>query len=183
MSDVSSLIDDLDNNKAYYDPSASESTSKKQVADGTYEAAVSKLTIKKDITIKGEFLADIFEAVYTIDGDKHPEYKGSQVKSKGYFRFKQPDPKKYPNLKDNPGQNKGYMIFCEACGFEMEKDENGRYSLPMITEGDIHGNPVTIKVEQEEWTNREGEKRTSPIAFNVFKSDRVANVKEDELPF
>tara|TARA_R100000353_G_scaffold9914_1_gene11106 strand:+ start:1965 stop:2516 length:552 start_codon:yes stop_codon:yes gene_type:complete len=183
MSDVNSLIADLDSNKAYYDPSASDSPTKKQIADGTYEAIVTKLTVKKDITIKGEFLADIFEAVYTINADKHPEYKGSQVKSKGYFRFKQPDPKKYPNLKDNAGQNKGYMIFCEACGFEIVKNEEGKFELPMITEGDISGNPVTIKVEQEEWTNRDGEKRTSPIAFNVFKSDTVVNIKEDELPF
>jgi len=183
MSDVNSLIADLDNDKAYYDPSASESSTKKVVKDGTYEATVSKLTVKKDITIKGEFLADIFEALYTIDGEKHPDLKGSQVKSKGYFRFKQPDPKKHPNLKDNAGQNKGYMIFLEACGFEMEKDENGKFALPHITEGDIAGNPVVIKVEQEEWTTREGEKRTSPVAYNVFKSDRVVNIKSEELPF
>ena len=75
------------------------------------------------------------------------------------------------------------MIFCEACGFEIVKNEEGKFELPMITEGDISGNPVTIKVEQEEWTNRDGEKRTSPIAFNVFKSDTVVNIKQDELPF
>ena len=32
MSDVNSLIADLDSNKAYYDPSASDSPTKKQIA-------------------------------------------------------------------------------------------------------------------------------------------------------
>ena len=52
----------------------------------------------------------------------------------------------------------------------------------MITEGDIAGNPVTIKVVHDKWTNRDGEKRVTPTAINVFKSDRVV-VKEDDLPF
>ena len=67
---------------------------------------------------------------------------------------------------------------------EMEKDEQGRYQLPYLMESDISGNPVTIKVVHDKWTNSEGEERVTPLAVNVFKSkDRVAPLKDEELPF
>ena len=74
------------------------------------------------------------------------------------------------------------MVFAEACGFKMEKDEQGRYSLPMLTEGDISGNPVNIKVVHDKWTDSSGEERITPLAINVFKSNKV-NLKEEDLPF
>jgi len=186
MSDVTDVLNDIDNNVAYYNPS--EDTSGKKFATieaGTYEAIVSKLTIKKDITVKSKYLSDIFEASYKIDDKNHPDLKGREVKSKGYFRFKAPDKDKYPNLEDNQGNNKGYMIFAEACGFEMQKDKEGRYLLPMVMESDIAGNAVNIKVVHDKWTDQSGEERVTPIAINVFKSDRVVNkpLEEDELPF
>lgn len=182
MSNVNDLLNDIDGDKAYYDPSQSTTKSKKQLVEGTYEAIVKKLSVKKDITIKGEFLADIFEATYSIDDDSNREFNGMEVKSKGYFRFKVPDKEKYPNLKDNSGQNKGYMIFCEACGFEMEKNEDGKFQLPFLMESDIAESRVVIKVELEEWTGRDGDKRTSPVAVQVFKSNKK-DLSKDELPF
>ena len=74
--------------------------------------------------------------------------------------------------------------FTRSCGYEMEKDEQGRYQLPYLMESDISGNPVTIKVVHDKWTNSEGEERVTPLAVNVFKSkDRVAPLKDEELPF
>ena len=187
MSNVNDVLNSIDNDVAYYNPSEDTSGTKQfvPIKEGVYEANVFKLNIKKNIIVKNKYLSDIFEAIYVIDGDKHPEYKDRQIKSKGYFRFKNPDKEKYPNLEDNQGNNKGYMIFTEACGFEMTKDDTGKYLLPMIMESDIAGNPVTIKIVHDKWTDSEGETRTTPLAVSVFKSKRVVNkpLKEDELPF
>ena len=66
----------------------------------------------------------------------------------------------------------------------MQKDDQGRYLLPMVMESDIAGNPVTIKVVHDKWTDQSGDERITPTAINVFKSNRkVDNVTEDELPF
>jgi hypothetical protein len=185
MSNVVDVLNDIDGDVAYYNPSEDTSGAEnKLLPQGTYEANVYKLTIKSNIIVKNQYLSDIYEAIYVIDGTKHPEYKNKQVKSKGYFRFKNPDPAKYPNLKDNQGNNKGYMIFTEACGFQMEKDDSGRYLLPVVMESDIAGNPVNIKVIHDKWTNSEGEERITPLAVNVFKSKvRTKALTEDELPF
>jgi hypothetical protein len=77
------------------------------------------------------------------------------------------------------------MIFSEACGFEMTKDKQGRYLLPMVMESDISGNPVNIKVVHDKWTDQSGETRKTPVAINVFKSNRKVDkaITEDELPF
>ena len=186
MSDVNDVLNDIDNNVAYYNPS--EDTSGKKYAtieEGTYEAVVSKLVVKKDIVVRNQYLSDIFEAIYKLDDNRYPDLKSRDVKSKGYFRFKTPDEKKYPKLEDNQGNNKGYMIFAEACGFEMTKDDSGRYLLPIVMESDIAGNPVTIKVVHDKWTDQSGEERITPVAINVFKSKRVIEkpLTEDELPF
>lgn len=185
MSDVKDLLNDIDSNVAYYNPS--DDTSGKKFAtieEGTYEANVSKLVVKKDIVVKNKYLSDIFEAHYTIDDKRYPDLQNREVKSKGYFRFKSPDKEKYPNLEDNQGNNKGYMIFAEACGFEMSKDEEGRYLLPFVMESDIAGNPVTIKVVHDKWTDQSGEERITPVAINVFKSKtREKPLKDEELPF
>tara|TARA_R100000808_G_C2133149_1_gene141950 strand:+ start:193 stop:744 length:552 start_codon:yes stop_codon:yes gene_type:complete len=183
MSNVSSVLEGLDDNQAFYDPNSDTSGSKKVIEEGTYNAVVQSLTIKRDIVVKGKYLSDIFEAIYKIDDERYADLKGREVKSKGYFRFKTPDEKKYPNLEDNQGQNKGYMIFAEACGFSMEKNEQGKYVLPMLMEGDIAGNPVNIKVVHDKWTDSSGEERITPLAINVFKSDKAPALKQDDLPF
>ena len=185
MSNISDMLNDIDNNVAYYNPTE-DTTGNNTVAieEGMYEANVKKLNIKKDVIVKNSYLSDIFEAIYEIDDSKHPKLKGREVKSKGYFRFKKPDAKKYPDLEDNQGNNKGYMIFAEACGFEVQRDDNDLYLLPYLLESDIVGNPVNIKVVHDKWTGSDGEQRTTPLAVNVFKSkDRTASLKEDELPF
>ena len=185
MSNVSDVINDIDNNQAFYNPSEDTSGNKfAKIEEGTYEAIVNKLVVKKDIVVKNKYLSDIYEAMYTIDDERYPDLKGREVKSKGYFRFKKPDEKKYPNLQDNQGNNKGYMIFAEACGFEMKKDSEGRYALPMVMESDIAGNLVTVKVVHDKWTDQSGEERVTPVAINVFKSKREnTKVTEDDLPF
>ena len=115
MSNVNDILSDIDNNVAYYNPN--DDTSGKKYAtieEGTYEATVSKLNVKRDIVIKNEYLSDIFEATYTIDDDKYPDLKGREVKSKGYFRFKTPDKAKYLYML--------IMYILNTMRFELEKE-------------------------------------------------------------
>ena len=70
MSNVSDLLDDIDNNVAYYNPSEDTTGNKSaKIEEGTYEAVVSKLTIKKDIVVRNSYLSDIFEAIYSLDDE------------------------------------------------------------------------------------------------------------------
>tara|TARA_R100000742_G_C4271310_1_gene90203 strand:- start:736 stop:1293 length:558 start_codon:yes stop_codon:yes gene_type:complete len=185
MSNVNEMLSEIDNNVAYYNPTEDTSGNNYEpIPEGTYEANVKKMNIKKDIVVKNKYICDIFEAIYSIDDNNHPNLKGREIKSKGYFRFKSPDKKKHPNLEDNQGNNKGYMIFAEACGHEMEKDKQGKYLLPYLMESDISGNPVTLKVIHDKWTGSDGDERVTPLAVNVFKSkDRVKALSSEELPF
>jgi len=187
MSNVNEMLSEIDNNVAYYNPTDDTTGSKYvTIPEGTYEANVNKLSVKKDIVIKNSYISDISEATYKIDDDNHPTLKGREIKSKGYFRFKAPDKKTHPGLEDNQGNNKGYMIFAEACGFEMKKDDSGKYLLPYLMESDISGNPVTLKVVHDKWTGSDGDERTTPLAVNVFKSttrEKPVTMSKDELPF
>ena len=40
----------------------------------------------------------------------------------------------------------------------MQKDDQGRYLLPMVMESDISGNPVTIKVVHDKWMTSQEKK-------------------------
>ena len=77
---------DLDNilgQDAWYEPKSQSGGS--SVKAGKYEKVLVKdLNVKKDIVVSGKFLADIYEPVFDIDG--------KDVKHKGFFRFKKPDP-------------------------------------------------------------------------------------------
>jgi len=185
MSNVNEMLSEIDNNVAYYNPTEDTTGNKYEpIPEGTYEANVSKLTTKKDIVVKNSYICDIFEATYAIDDDNYPKLKNREIKSKGYFRFKKPDKNTHPGLEDNQGNNKGYMIFAEASGYEMQKDDTGKYLLPYLMESDISGNPVTVKVVHDKWTGSDGDKRVTPLAVNVFKSkDRVKKTQVTELPF
>ena len=96
MSNVSDVLNDIDNNVAYYNPS--DDTSGKKYAtieEGTYEATVSKLTIKKDIIVKNQYISDIYEASYKLDDKSYPDLKVREIKSKGYIRFNTQDKDKH----------------------------------------------------------------------------------------
>jgi hypothetical protein len=169
-----------DSNESFYDPSKDENKYE-PLKEGDYEAHIVGLELKENITVQGKFLADIFIPNFKVAGG---DFKNRKVKSKGIFRFKTPDKDKYPNLSSNNGSNKSYMNFISTIGMQPESKEvdgNTVYSLPYVTAGDIEGKACMIRVEHDNWTNRDGEPVVTPKVTNLFKWE--GGEDEDGLPF
>jgi hypothetical protein len=179
MSSVDSILDSK--SEAYYDPAADFSG---VMPEGTYKAYATELTLKEDLVVRSKYLADVYEVTFEI-ADENSEYSydrdgktvsgkafvGKKLRSKGFFRFKKPNPDTYPNLEENSGSNKSYMELVESFGVELEEDKEGRFFLPSVDESDIVGVPVIIDVYHSKWTDNDGNERTTPRAGSIFKWD------------
>ena len=169
--------------EATYDPSLDENKFV-VVPEGDYEAHAHSLELKENVTVRGKFLSDIFVPVFKIASG---EFKNRKVKSKGFFRFKNPDKEKFPNLSDNSGSNKGYMSLEQSLGVETsseEKDGKTIFKLPFLEQSHIEGKPVIIRIEHDSWTNNNGEDVITPKATSVYKWESGKAVVDDSnLPF
>ena len=168
---VDSVLGDMSGGTSYYDPLLD--TGGEKLPEGSYFAHVKELSIKENVVVKGKFLSDIYNLTFVIAKESsEPGFAGRDVKSKGFFRFKEPNPDKYPNLSSNSGSNKGYKDLLDGLNIspeEKEVDGNKVYSLPLLSSDQAEGAPVVIKVVHDKWTNREGEEVTTPKAISVFK--------------
>ena len=168
---VGSVLGDISGGESYYDPSLDIGSVK--LPEGNYFAHVKEMIIKENVVVKGRFLSDIYNLTLEVSEESSDsQFAGKEVRSRGFFRFKEPDPDKYPNLSSNSGSNKGYKELLEGLNIppeEKEVDGNKVYSLPLLSAPDVEGLPVLIKVAHEAWTNRDGEKVTTPKAVSIFK--------------
>ena len=175
---------DLDNilgPDAWYEPKSQGGLS--SVKAGKYKSVLVKhLNIKKDKVVSGKFLADIYEPVFDIEG--------KEVKHKGFFRFKKPDPAKYPQLQSDMGSNAGYHALCDMMDMVQKKDD--KLILPELDLDTFKRFLFDVEVVIEEWVGREGNDMKTPRVKMVLKAetrgkeaimeDNIVNV-EDDLPF
>jgi hypothetical protein len=191
MTDVTSILDDVNGKDAWYDPKEDFSG---LIPEGDYKAHVSSLTVVRNKEIRGKFLADIYNLKYTLseeNGDKvfktekghevsGKAFIGKDVYGKGSFRFKKPSKAKYPHLSESMGSNKGYMELINALGVPVQEDE-GKYFLQELDESDVEGLPVVVRVYHDsyEWN---GETKTSAKVSMVFEWSG-GDKKEPDLPF
>ena len=175
---------DLDNilgPDAWYEPKSQGGGS--SVKAGKYEKVLVKdLNVKKDIVVSGKFLADIYEPVFDIEG--------KEVKHKGFFRFKKPDPAKYPQLQSDMGSNAGYHALCDMMDMVQKMDD--KLILPELDLESFKRFLFDVEVVIEEWVGREGNDMKTPRVKMVLKAetrgkeaimeDNIVNV-EDDLPF
>jgi len=177
MANVKDIMGDMDYGDAYYDP---EQDFDGIMPVGLYFAHITGLSIKENFVLKNKFLTDIFEpefevaeanaeSIYEIDGKEvsGKAFVGRKLKAKGFFRFKKPNPKEYPNLSDSQGSNKRYMEFVEALNLPLE-ELDGRWRLPYVAEEDIDGIPVIVRVIHDKWTGSDGEERSTPKVLEVM---------------
>ena len=192
MSDVATVLDSSSSSNAWYDPSADFSG---VMPVGAYKAYAKELIVKENLVVRGKFLADVYEVkfevaeenadnVYDVDGKEinGKNFVGKEIRSKGFFRFKTPDKSIYPNLEENSGSNKSYMELIESFGVETEADNEGRFFLPNVDESDVVGMPVILEVFHDEWTDNQGNNRTTPKAGAIFTWDGQKRRLAD-LPF
>jgi len=190
MSSVDSILESK--SEAYYDPAADFSG---VMPEGTYKAYATELTVKEDLVVRGTYLADVYEVTfevaeensnetYEVDGKEinGKAFVGKKVKSKGFFRFKKPDPSTHPNLEENSGSNKSYKELVESFSISLEEDSEGRFYLPSVDESDVSGMPVLIDVYHIKWVDNEGKERTTPRAGAIYVWDGQKK-KEEDLPF
>jgi hypothetical protein len=163
---------------AYYDPSLDFDGI---IPVGDYYAHITGLEVKKNIIIRNKFLADIYVPAFRLakeNSDKDfgsngemisgKAFVGRELKGKGFFRFKNPDKAKYPNLSDSQGSNKRYMEFIESLGIKTSDGGSGIFRLPEISEDDIYGKPVLAKVIHDKWTTDDGEERSTAKVLSLF---------------
>jgi len=148
------------------------------IQEGTYNAKIVDLNIKADKEVQGKFLADIYEPVFEIDG--------VEVKHKGLFRFKKPDPSVYPHLQADMGSNAGYYAFMSLASLQVEKD--GKILLPQLTDEMVKDTEWEVQVVVEKWTGREGNEMQTPRVSKTLQflsTEKVGDLPltDDDLPF
>jgi len=174
MNDVMDKIEDIFGEDSWYDPSESKSS----IEAGTYSAQVTDLVVKEDKEVQGKFLADIYEPVFNIDG--------KEVRHKGLFRFKKPNPSLYPHLQSDMGSNAGYYKFCDLLKIVQEKD--GKMFLPQLTIDMLKAYEYKVEVVMEEWTGRDGNAmKTARVKIvTSAQKNQVTDqdlISDDDLPF
>jgi len=193
MADVGTILDSSKSQDSWYDPKQDFSG---VMPEGEYKAHVKSLNIKRNVVVKRKFLSDIYEVVFTVaDENSGMEYRdgegksvsgaafvGRDFRSKGFFRFKKPNKKEYPNLSENMGSNRSYMELVNSFGLSSLEEVDGKFFLPELDASDIEGLPVVAKVYHEKWTTPEGEDKLTPKASMIFNWED-GDKKEDELPF
>ena len=166
---LESALDEVFGEDAWFEPSENKGSS---IPEGEYDAKVTDLSVKEDIVISGKFLADIYEPVFEING--------KEVRHKGLFRFKKPDPAKYPNLQSDMGSNTNYYKFCDI--LKITQDKDGKLFLPPLDLDTLKQYEYKVVVVIEKWTGREGnEMRTPRVKF--INSAQSKGVDEKDLPF
>jgi hypothetical protein len=167
---LESSLNEVFGEDAWFEPSKSGSSG---LPEGEYDAKVSDLVVKQDVVISGKFLADIYEPVFEING--------REIRHKGLFRFKKPDPAKYPNLQSDMGSNANYYKFCDMLKIAQD-DKGGKLFLPPLDLETLQQYEYKVVVVMEKWTGREGnEMRTPRVKF--VNSAQNKGLGSDNLPF
>ena len=192
MADVGAILESKNSQDSWYDPKQDFSG---PMPEGEYKAHVKSLNIKRNVVVKGKFLSDIYEVIFTVaDENSDMEYQddkgealngatfvGRDFRSKGFFRFKKPSKTEYPNLSENMGSNRSYMELVNSFGLSME-EVDGKFYLPELDSSDIEGLPVIAKLYHDTWVNSDGEEKITPKASAIFSWEEGER-KEEDLPF
>ena len=74
------------------------------------------------------------------------------------------------------------MELLNGLGLELEKNDSGLFSLPILSNAESEGLPAIVKVVHDKWTNRDGKEMVTPKVISVFEwSDGERDLSS--LPF
>ena len=87
-----------------------------------------------------------------------------------------------PNPSEGEGwKNRKYKEFFENLGVSFPTDDNGNVQLGQVEEDDVLGHPCLAKVDEQEFTNKEGEKKTTRRVFAAYPWNTGQKLSTDEL--
>lgn len=99
---------------------------------------------------------------------------GKEVRSAGVWLT--------PSPKEGEGwKNRKYKEFFENLGVNFPTDTNGNVQLGEVEEDDVLGFPCLAKVGEQEFTNKEGEKKTTMRVFNTYPWNNGQKLSQDEI--
>jgi len=115
-----------------------------------------------------------------VDSDNNPvEVSAAYMKGKTYFAqgvWLTPDPGKGQGWK-----NRKYKETCENLGISFNVNKEGVVILGEVEEEDIVGAPALVRLNEQEYTNRNGEQRTSFRVDNILPWKDGSKLSADEL--
>jgi hypothetical protein len=116
----------------------------------------------------------------TLDEDKNPVTRkathlvGKEIRSTGVWLT--------PNPKEGEGwKNRKYKEFFESMGVSFPVDDNGNVALGEIEEEDVLGFPCLAKVGEQQFTNKEGEEKTTMRVFVTYPWNGGQKLAADEI--
>ena len=87
-----------------------------------------------------------------------------------------------PNPKEGEGwKNRKYKEFFTNLGVSFQTDKNGNVQLGQVEEEDVIGFPCLAKVGEQEFTNKEGEKKSTMRVFATYPWNSGQKLSEDEI--
>jgi len=177
---------------------------------GDYPAHIIKVDIATDVAIpksNPRNLTDIYNPWYRIaeeaEGmtfqrkDKEgnitniPGKKlvGKEQRGDGVFRYKNPagEPR-FRHLKDNRGGNRRYRDFVSYLDIPMEEasaDGKKLFRLPRLSEADMIGRPIMIRIYHTEWVGKDGITRTAAKAIPIgpWHTGGHRDAGAEDIPF
>lgn len=193
--------------EAYYD---SELDFAGPLPIGDYPAHIVKVDITTDLAIpknNPRHLVDIYNPFYRIAEEAEnmtlsrkdergnvvevPGKKlvGKEQRGDGIFRYKNPSGNpRFRHLKDNRGGNRRYRDFVSYLDVPMEEamyKDKKLFRLPRLSENDIVGRPIMIRIYHKSWTRPDGitVPTAKAIAIGPWPSGGQRDVGREDIPF
>jgi hypothetical protein len=181
----------------FYDESMSEFT---PLYKGVFPAHVKGISTRTVNLKNGGGTAEIYTLEYKLATEtekvKAKDDKGNEVdcahmvgklfKDKGTFLFKD---------STSFGKNRRYKELTDTLGISLEKvDKDGKtlFKLPDLMDyvDDIKGQAVLVTLDDEKWTNKDGEERKSVKVFSIqgwkdgkALSSQEMDTSDEDMPF
>jgi len=114
---------------------------------------------------------------------------GREQRGDGIFRYKNPSGiPRFRHLKDNQGGNRRYRDFVSYLDIPMEEttiEGKKLFRLPRLSEKDIIGKPVMIRIYHADWKRRDGitVQAAKAIPVGPWPTGGHREVEAEDIPF
>ena len=156
MSNVDSILDDVLDDDAYYDPGE-----KVIIPEGSYPAHIISFYVSKEKPTRYGNPYNIYKPEYRIDKSVDV-YGGMTVSDKGIFRFRGKN--NNPSKKSNAKGNLPYKNMLDKLEIPLTKVVMGGkevYKLPSVDESQVIGIPVIINVYHDTFKGNYGMQKSA----------------------